>query len=183
MIASPRPPSPPARMTALISRLHLDETAHPERANHHKHHGDDEHDQPRPAVGARAARPPRRPGHRGADLARRGRRALSGAGDRRLRVRRQDAGVDEILASIRHAAVAASSFTASGLAKAVARRRTTQQRLALSPREAEVLRLLGDGQSVPTIARAMFISQSTAKTYVARLYEKLGAANRAQALM
>ena len=29
----------------------------------------------------------------------------------------------------------------------------------------------------------MFISQSTAKTYVARLYEKLGAANRAQALM
>jgi len=93
------------------------------------------------------------------------------------------AGVDEILASIRHAAVAASSFTASGLAKAVARRRTTQQRLALSPREAEVLRLLGDGQSVPTIARAMFISQSTAKTYVARLYEKLGAANRAQALM
>src|SRR5262249_9758089 len=29
----------------------------------------------------------------------------------------------------------------------------------------------------------MFISQSTAKTYVARLYEKLGAGNRAQALM
>jgi DNA-binding CsgD family transcriptional regulator len=29
----------------------------------------------------------------------------------------------------------------------------------------------------------MFISQSTAKTYVARLYEKLGASNRAQALM
>jgi hypothetical protein len=29
----------------------------------------------------------------------------------------------------------------------------------------------------------MFISQSTAKTYVARLQEKLGAANRAQALM
>ena len=29
----------------------------------------------------------------------------------------------------------------------------------------------------------MFISVSTAKTYVARLYEKLGAANRAQALM
>ena len=29
----------------------------------------------------------------------------------------------------------------------------------------------------------MFISQSTAKTYVARLYEKLGVTNRAQALM
>jgi hypothetical protein len=29
----------------------------------------------------------------------------------------------------------------------------------------------------------MFISQSTAKTYVTRLYEKLGVTNRAQALM
>jgi hypothetical protein len=29
----------------------------------------------------------------------------------------------------------------------------------------------------------MYISPSTAKTYVSRLYEKLGATNRAQALM
>jgi len=91
--------------------------------------------------------------------------------------------LEEMLAAIRHAAVAASSFTASGLALAIARRRTVQERLALSPREAEVLRLLRDGLSIPAIALAMFISQSTAKTYVARLYDKLGAANRTQALM
>lgn len=91
--------------------------------------------------------------------------------------------VEEMLAAIRHAAVAASSFTASGLAVALARRQTAQERLALSPRETEVLGLLGDGLSIPAIAMRMFISQSTAKTYVARLYEKLGAANRAQALM
>jgi len=93
------------------------------------------------------------------------------------------ASLEEVLCAIRHAAVAASSFTASGLATAVARRRTTHDRLALSPRETEVLRLLHDGLSVPAIAIQMFISMSTAKTYVARLYEKLGAANRAQALM
>jgi DNA-binding NarL/FixJ family response regulator len=91
--------------------------------------------------------------------------------------------LEEVLGAIRHAAVAALSFTASGLALAVARRRTMQDRLALSPRELEVLRLLHDGLSVPAIALQMFISVSTAKTYVARLYEKLGAANRAQALM
>ena len=91
--------------------------------------------------------------------------------------------VDEVLAAIRHAAVAASSFTAAGLAVALARRRTAQDRLALSSREAEVLHLLSDGLSIPTIAMTMFISQSTAKTYVARLYEKLGVTNRAQALM
>jgi DNA-binding NarL/FixJ family response regulator len=89
----------------------------------------------------------------------------------------------EVLCAIRHAAVAASSFTASGLAMAVARRRASQDRLALSPRETEVLRLLHDGLSIPALAVEMFISVSTAKTYVARLYEKLGAANRAQALM
>jgi DNA-binding NarL/FixJ family response regulator len=56
-------------------------------------------------------------------------------------------------------------------------------RAALSPQQAEVLRLLSAGLSIPAIAATMFISQSTAKTYVARLYEKLGVANRAQALM
>jgi DNA-binding NarL/FixJ family response regulator len=91
--------------------------------------------------------------------------------------------LEEILAAIRHASVAASSFTASGLAMALARRRTVQDRLVLSPRENEVLLLLHEGLSIPAIALTMYISQSTAKTYVARLYTKLGAANRAQALM
>lgn len=89
----------------------------------------------------------------------------------------------EVLGAIRHAAVAATSFTASGLPAALARRRAAQTALALSGREAEVLSLLRDGMSVPAIARAMFISYSTAKTYVARLYDKLGAANRSQALI
>jgi DNA-binding NarL/FixJ family response regulator len=91
--------------------------------------------------------------------------------------------VEEILGAIRHAAVAASSFTATGLADALARRRDVSERLALSPREREVLRLLQEGLSIPTIARTMYVSQSTAKTYVARLYDKLGASSRAQALM
>jgi DNA-binding NarL/FixJ family response regulator len=89
----------------------------------------------------------------------------------------------EVLGAIRHSAVAASSFTASGLALALARRGQPADRLALSPREDEALRLLGAGLSIPAIAGTMFVSQSTAKTYVARLYEKLGASNRAQALM
>lgn len=88
----------------------------------------------------------------------------------------------EVLAAIRHAAVAASSFTATGLAPALARRRDGS-RVALSPREREVLQLLAEGMSVPGIARTMYLCPSTAKTYVARLYEKLAVSNRAQALM
>ena len=95
----------------------------------------------------------------------------------------KSAPVEEVLAAIRHAAVAASSFTAAGLAVALARRRAIQDRITLSSREREVLRLLSDGMSIPAIAMTMFISLSTAKTYVGRLYEKLGVTNRAQALM
>jgi DNA-binding NarL/FixJ family response regulator len=91
--------------------------------------------------------------------------------------------VEEVLCAIRHAAVAASSFTAAGLATAMARRQSASEKLALSPREREVLALLRDGVSIPAIARTLYVSPSTAKTYVSRLYEKLGASNRAQALM
>ncbi|HAS08386.1 MAG TPA: DNA-binding response regulator, partial [Actinobacteria bacterium] len=53
----------------------------------------------------------------------------------------------------------------------------------LSPREREVLNLLADGLGVAEISKQLYISQSTTKTHVSKLYEKLGAANRAQALM
>lgn len=95
----------------------------------------------------------------------------------------KEAALCEVVAAIRHAAVAAASFTAAGLAQALRRRQEASERLALSPREREVLDLLQEGHSVPEIAARLYISLSTAKTYVARLYEKLGASNRATALM
>jgi DNA-binding NarL/FixJ family response regulator len=95
----------------------------------------------------------------------------------------KQAAIPEILGAIRHAAVAARSFSAAGLADALRRRQQSQEGLALSPRELQILRLMVDGRSVPTMAASLYISVSTAKTYLARLYEKLGAANRAQAVM
>jgi DNA-binding NarL/FixJ family response regulator len=95
----------------------------------------------------------------------------------------KSASVPEVLGAIRHAAVAARSFSAAGLAQALRRRNEASDRLALSPRERQVLLLLREGRSVPEVASTIYVSLSTAKTYVARLYEKLGANNRAQALM
>ncbi|MFN2518337.1 MAG: response regulator [Jatrophihabitantaceae bacterium] len=95
----------------------------------------------------------------------------------------KDAPVHEVLSAIRHAAAFASSFSASGLAQALRRRREPTARMTLSPRESQVLALLREGRSVPEVAATLYVSLSTAKTYVARLYEKLGACNRAQALM
>jgi DNA-binding NarL/FixJ family response regulator len=93
------------------------------------------------------------------------------------------ASVAEIVGAIRHAAVAASSFTAAGLAAALRRQRQFVSACELSAREREVLDHLVAGRSVPSIAALLHISPSTAKTYVARVYEKLGARSRAEAVM
>jgi len=53
----------------------------------------------------------------------------------------------------------------------------------LSPREREVLQLLAEGLGVAQISRRLYISDSTTKTHISKLYEKLGAGNRAQAIM
>lgn len=94
----------------------------------------------------------------------------------------KNAPVDEVVAAARHAASSPGSFSAADLADAM-RRRMEPQGPQLSPREAEVLARLADGLSVAQISRQLYISESTTKTHISKLYDKLGAANRAQALM
>jgi DNA-binding NarL/FixJ family response regulator len=89
---------------------------------------------------------------------------------------------DEVVAAARHAASSPSAFTAADLAEAM-KRRLAPAGPQLSPRESQVLRLLADGMSVAGIAKQLYVSESTAKTHISKLYEKLNAANRAQALM
>jgi DNA-binding CsgD family transcriptional regulator len=50
----------------------------------------------------------------------------------------------------------------------------------LSPREAEVLRCLADGMSSAEIAQALWISNATVKSHVARLIAKVGVRDRLQ---
>ncbi|MFB9184947.1 response regulator [Dactylosporangium sucinum] len=89
---------------------------------------------------------------------------------------------DVVVAAARHAASAPSAFTAANLAEAM-RRRLAPEGPQLSPRERQVLHMLAEGLSVAGIAARLGTAESTAKTHIGRLYDKLGAANRAQALM
>lgn len=89
---------------------------------------------------------------------------------------------EEVVAAARHAASTPRSFTANDLSEAM-KRKLSPTGPQLSPREREVLGLLADGLGVAQISRQLYISESTTKTHISKLYEKLGAGNRAQALM
>jgi DNA-binding NarL/FixJ family response regulator len=89
----------------------------------------------------------------------------------------------ELLSAVRHAATSPHAFTSAGLAQAMHRRLTGSTGIKLTQREHDILQLLKLGVPVNDIAAQLYISASTAKTHISKLYEKLGAANRAQALM
>lgn len=94
----------------------------------------------------------------------------------------KNAPAPDVLAAAKHAASSPATFAAADLAGAM-RRRMATDRVRLTERETQVLTLLADGLNVAALAKILFISESTAKSHIAKIYEKLGAANRTQALM
>lgn len=56
------------------------------------------------------------------------------------------------------------------------------ERLGVTPRELEILGLIADGLSTREIAERLFVSENTVKTHSSRLFAKLGARRRTQAV-
>jgi two-component system, NarL family, response regulator LiaR len=54
--------------------------------------------------------------------------------------------------------------------------------LGITPREMEILRLIATGLSNREIADRLFVSENTVKTHSSRLFDKLGAKRRTQAV-
>jgi DNA-binding NarL/FixJ family response regulator len=94
----------------------------------------------------------------------------------------KDAPTASVISAARQAAVAPLTFTCTGLAEAMLRRMSSGAP-RLSDRERQVLDLLAEGLGVSAIAARLYLSESTAKSHIGRIYDKLGAANRAQALV
>jgi DNA-binding NarL/FixJ family response regulator len=88
----------------------------------------------------------------------------------------------QVVAAAAHAAKAPRSFLCTELAGAMVRRQTSSA-TRLTPREQEILQLLAEGLRAGDIARKLYLGESTVKSHVTRIYEKLGASNRAQALV
>jgi len=56
------------------------------------------------------------------------------------------------------------------------------ERLGITPRELEILELIAAGLSTREIAERLFVSENTVKTHTSRLFEKLNARRRTQAV-
>ena len=54
--------------------------------------------------------------------------------------------------------------------------------LGITPRELEILGLIAEGLSTREIAERLFVSENTVKTHSSRLFDKLGARRRTQAV-
>jgi DNA-binding CsgD family transcriptional regulator len=57
-----------------------------------------------------------------------------------------------------------------------------QEQLAITTRELEILNLIAEGLSNREIADRLFVSENTVKTHSSRLFDKLGARRRTQAV-
>jgi DNA-binding CsgD family transcriptional regulator len=56
------------------------------------------------------------------------------------------------------------------------------EELAITARELEVLQLIAEGLSTKQMAERLFVSENTIKTHCSRVYDKLGASRRTQAV-
>jgi DNA-binding NarL/FixJ family response regulator len=87
---------------------------------------------------------------------------------------------DEILAGVR--AVARGEVALAPRIAALLVQRVKTPTPTLSPRETEVLTLVADGQSNPSIAAILFVSEATVKTHLLHVFEKLGVSDRTRAV-
>lgn len=62
------------------------------------------------------------------------------------------------------------------------RNEARRQQLGITPRELEILEAIAAGLSNREIAEKLFVSENTVKTHAARLFDKLSARRRTQAI-
>jgi len=87
---------------------------------------------------------------------------------------------DEILAGIRSVARGEVALAPSIAAMLV--NRVKRPAITLSARETEVLALVAQGHSNPTIAKELFLSEATVKTHLLHAFEKLEVSDRTRAV-
>jgi DNA-binding NarL/FixJ family response regulator len=95
----------------------------------------------------------------------------------------KDAGPDELLRGVEAAARGESPLSPKAAREVLGARSAQKPALDLSPRELEVLELVGEGLSNKLIARRLEISEKTVKAHLTRVFAQLGVTDRTQAAL
>ncbi|MGA8116696.1 MAG: response regulator transcription factor [Actinocatenispora sp.] len=93
----------------------------------------------------------------------------------------KDASRTELLTGVRAAAGGESVLSPSVAGRLMGRIRRPPADV-LKPREVELLRLVATGATNREAARSLFVSEATVKAYLLRIYDRLGARDRASAV-
>ena len=88
----------------------------------------------------------------------------------------------EIVAGIRSVAAGQSALSPQVAVRLVERMRRPEASVVLTARETDVLRLVATGHSNKQVATALGIGESTVKTHLLKVFEKLGVADRTRAV-
>lgn len=92
---------------------------------------------------------------------------------------------EELSAGVRAVAAGQTVLAPSVAAQLVARAAAPEAapRVTLTPREAQILALVAEGLSNPAVAARLFIGESTVKTHLLHVFEKLGVSDRTHAVV
>jgi DNA-binding NarL/FixJ family response regulator len=88
----------------------------------------------------------------------------------------------EIVAGIRSVAAGQSALSPQVAVRLVERMRQPEPETVLTARELDVLRLVATGHSNKQVAVALGIGESTVKTHLLKVFDKLGVADRTRAV-
>lgn len=94
----------------------------------------------------------------------------------------KNSSIGEIATAVRMAYTGEIALSPKMATRLVTELRKKSQDPVLSPREKEILRLLGEGLTNNAIANQLYIGESTVRTYLNRLLYKLNLKNRAEAI-
>lgn len=91
----------------------------------------------------------------------------------------KSAPLPELMAAIAHAQASPRSFAAQEIVDALQR---THLKFGLSQRELQIITMLPTDEPLSTLAKSLFISESTLKTHLTHIYRKMSVKNRLQAI-
>ena len=95
----------------------------------------------------------------------------------------KDTEADELIRAIKAAALGQVQLSPKAAERLMREISAPESPEKLTERETEVLRLLAEGKSNRGIAAELFISETTVKTHVSNIFQKLGVPSRTQAAL